>query len=163
MGWEEAETFRLSSLTAATQLNGLTCFKLERPQPHNLVTCQRRHVAIVVAIEGKRSDRTTQIENLVSKREKRNRHIKFRSPCPLGQLRFLYLLLLLYPLYRGVHGRYASNAGTSSLCATVRDHLCSRAPESPGFFPAPAYTSSRDFHIAIFPAPHWPSIKRRWC
>ena len=67
MGWEEAETFRLSSLTAATQLNGLKCFKLERPQPHNLVTCQRRHVEIVVAIEGKQSDRTTDIEILLLK------------------------------------------------------------------------------------------------
>ena len=71
MGWEEAETFRLSSLAAATQLNGLKCFKLERPQPHNLVTCQPRHVGVVVAIAGKRSDRTTQIENPVSKREKK--------------------------------------------------------------------------------------------
>ena len=62
MGWEEAETFRLSSLTAATQLNGLKCFKLERPQPHNLVTCQPRHVAIVVAVGEKLCDRSTQIQ-----------------------------------------------------------------------------------------------------
>ena len=160
MGWEEAETFRLSSLAAATQLNGLKCFKLERPQPHNLVTCQPRHVRVVVAIAGKRSDRTTRLKTLFLKERRRNRHIKFRPPCPLGQLRFLYLLLLLYPLYRGVHGRHASNAGTSSLCATVRDHLRSRAPESPGFFPAPAFPSPRSFCIAIYPVPYWPSIKR---
>ena len=67
MGWEEAESVRLSSLTAATQLNGLKCFKLKRPQPHNLVTCQPRHVRIVVAIEGKQSDRTTDIEILFPK------------------------------------------------------------------------------------------------
>ena len=66
----EAESFRLSSFAAAIQLNGLKCFELERPQPHNLVTCQSRHVGIVVAIEEKRSDRTTQIENLLSKRKK---------------------------------------------------------------------------------------------
>ena len=69
MGWEEAESFRRSSL-AAIQLNDFECFELERPQPHNLVTCQPRHVGIVVAIEEKRSDRTTQIENLLSKSRK---------------------------------------------------------------------------------------------
>ena len=83
MGREEAETFRLSSFAAATELNELQCFKLERSQPHNLVTCQRRHVEIVVAIEGKRSDRTTQIEILFPKERERNRHIKFRPPCPM--------------------------------------------------------------------------------
>ena len=67
MGWEEAETYRLSSLAAATQLNGLKCFKLERPQPHNLVTCQPRHVGVVVAIAGKRSDRTTRLKTLFLK------------------------------------------------------------------------------------------------
>ena len=71
MGWEEAKTFRLSSFAAALRLNDLQRFKLERSQPHNLVTCQRRHVEIVVAIEGKQSDRTTQIEILFPKeREK---------------------------------------------------------------------------------------------
>ena len=70
MGWEKAESFRLSSFAAAIQLNGLKCFELERPQPHNLVTCQPRHVGIVVAIGEKQSDRTTQIENLLSKRRK---------------------------------------------------------------------------------------------
>ena len=149
----EAKTFRLSSFAAAIQLNGSKCFELESPQPHNLVTCQPRHVSIVAAIRKKRSDRTTQIENLVSKREERNRHIKFRSPCHMGQLRFLYLLPLLYPSYRGVHGRYALNAGTSSLCATVRDHLRSCAPESPRFFPLPRIRVPGIF-VLRFTRPH---------
>ena len=50
MGWEEAKTFRLSSFAAATELNELQCSKLERSQPHNLVTCQPRHDEVVVAV-----------------------------------------------------------------------------------------------------------------
>ena len=157
MGREEAETFRLSSFAAALRLNDLQRFKLERSQPHNLVTCQPRHDEVVVAVGANLCDRSTQFETSFQKKDERGTN---RTFCPLGQLRFLYLLLLLFPLYRGVYGRYASNAGTPSLCATVRDHLRSRAPESPGFFPAPAFPSPRGFCIAIYPVPYWPSIKR---
>ena len=142
MGWEEAESFRLSSFAAAIQLNGLECFELERPQPHNLVTCQPRHVGIVVAIGEKRSDRTTQIENLLSKRKEEEppykillaAHVRF-SDAHVRSTFYFHYTRCIWSLQ--IYGRYASNAGTSSLCATVRYHLRSHTPESPGFFPLP--------------------------
>ena len=71
MGREAAETFRLSSFAAATELNELQCFKLERSQPHNLVTCQPRHVAVVVAIGEELSDRSTQFETSFQKKDEK--------------------------------------------------------------------------------------------
>ena len=71
MGREGAESFRRSSFAAAIQLNGLECFELERPQPHNLVTCQPCHVAVVVAIGEELSDRLTQFETSFQKRDEK--------------------------------------------------------------------------------------------
>ena len=59
---KEAETFRLSSFAAALRLNDLKRFKLERSQPHNLVTCQPRHDEVVVAVGANLCDRSTQFE-----------------------------------------------------------------------------------------------------
>ena len=89
MGWEEAETFRLSSFAAATELNELQCFKLERSQPHNLVTCQPCHVAIVAAIGRKLSDRATRIENQLPKEGEESSCKVYRILVKRGDLFFV--------------------------------------------------------------------------